>query len=103
MSIFSNRCILIALMALFCLRATAQEIDPNSFDQQQLVTPILNGINEARWRSGMDSVLERSELSTAAVKLADGYGNMAKIVLVPEDAGNEAKRQEQPEKCRRLL
>lgn len=92
MSIFSNRCILMALMALFCLRATAQEIDPNSFDQQQLVTPILNGINEARWRSGMDSVLERSELSTAAVKLADGYGNMAKIVLVPEDAGNEAKK-----------
>ncbi len=89
---FALRNLFFIAITLTSLRATAQEIDPNSFDQSQLLTPVLNGINESRWRSGMDSVMERSELGTAALKLATGYGNASKIVLVPDYASNEAKK-----------
>ncbi len=89
---FALRTLMVFAAVMGTLRVSAQEIDPNSFDQQQLINGILNGINESRWRSGMDSVMERSELGTAATKLATSYGNMAKIVLMPEDASNEAKK-----------
>src|SRR5687768_5214597 len=79
-------------LACICSRAQAQDIDPINFDNNLFSQLVINGINEARWRSGMDSVMLKEELSTAADELAQFYKQEGKVILLPGEAGVEAKK-----------
>ncbi|HZG01372.1 MAG TPA: hypothetical protein VEY71_10235, partial [Chitinophagales bacterium] len=79
-----------ALLTVMSLRASAQDIDPANFDNNQFQQAILDGINQARWRAGMDSVLVKSELSKAASELSEFYKQQGKVTILPGEAGVEA-------------
>jgi len=70
----------------------AQDIDPANFDDNTFRQALLDGINQARWRAGMDSVLDKSELDKAAGEQAEYYRQQGKVAILPGEAGKEAKK-----------
>lgn len=80
------------VLAVVCSRLNAQDIDPANFDNSQFVQAIVDGINQARWRAGMDSVLVKDELNKAASELSEFYKQQGKVTILPGEAGVEAKK-----------
>ena len=89
---FRLRVALVMLLACAQTTVKAQDIDPANFDENTFQQLIIAGINEARWRAGMDSVIERSEMTKAASELADYYQQQGKVSMLPGEAGRELKK-----------
>lgn len=76
----------------FAQGGSSDKIDPDNFSSESLVSPILNGLNETRWNSGVDSITTNDILKKAAQDLADHYASAKKVTIEPGFAGQLVKK-----------
>ncbi len=87
-----KRVLLLLAFASLSFQIKAQEIDPASYSNDALVDQLLGGMNAARWKAGVDSMITNDILTKAAMDLAERYSTAKKVTIEEGFAGDLVKK-----------
>lgn len=82
--IFAFALFVFSAVAVSFAQSPLDKIDPEAFNPEILVQPIIDGLNGVRWAAGADSMISNDILANTAAQLAADYAGMKKIQMDPE-------------------